>query len=87
MFFLLFVQFLQLSETPYANAQPEPAEEPQPAEEPEVNASASLNDWLVFPSSQELEVWCCNIILFLLLYCIVFATLSIIVCYCSILAY
>ncbi|KAM0852456.1 hypothetical protein ACQ4PT_051741 [Festuca glaucescens] len=45
--------FLDLSETPYANGLPEPAEEPPV--EPEVNPSASLNDWLVFPSSQELE--------------------------------
>ncbi|KAM0891832.1 hypothetical protein ACQ4PT_026127 [Festuca glaucescens] len=46
--------FLDLSETPYANGLPKPAEEPPV--EPEVNPSASLNDWLVFPSSQELEV-------------------------------
>ena len=30
--------------------------EHQPHEEPEVNPLASLNDWIVFPSSQELEV-------------------------------
>ncbi|KAM0881745.1 hypothetical protein ACQ4PT_032754 [Festuca glaucescens] len=46
--------FLDLTETPYANGLPKPAEEPPV--EPEVNPSATLNDWLVFPSSQELEV-------------------------------
>ncbi|KAM0858361.1 hypothetical protein ACQ4PT_047884 [Festuca glaucescens] len=53
--------FLDLSNTPYGVAAfvnhhhvEEPVE--QPIEEPEVNPSASLNEWLVFPSSQDLEV-------------------------------
>ncbi|KAM0890768.1 hypothetical protein ACQ4PT_026853 [Festuca glaucescens] len=53
--------FLDLSNTPYGVAAfvnhhhvEEPVE--QPVEEPEVNPSASLNEWLVFPSSQDLEV-------------------------------
>jgi hypothetical protein len=29
-------------------------------EDVEVNPSASLNEWLVFPSSQDLEVHSCN---------------------------
>ncbi|KAM0832563.1 hypothetical protein ACQ4PT_064814 [Festuca glaucescens] len=53
--------FLDLSNTPYGVAAfvnhhhvEEPVE--QPVEEPEVNPSTSLNEWLVFPSSQDLEV-------------------------------
>ncbi|KAM0860728.1 hypothetical protein ACQ4PT_046390 [Festuca glaucescens] len=52
--------FLDLSNTPYGVAAfvnhhvEEPVE--HPVEEPEVNPSASLNEWLVFPSSQDLEV-------------------------------
>ncbi|KAM0858615.1 hypothetical protein ACQ4PT_047735 [Festuca glaucescens] len=42
--------FLDITKTPYAIAVPELVEHP------EVNPSASLNEWLVFPSSQELEV-------------------------------
>ncbi|KAM0881945.1 hypothetical protein ACQ4PT_032584 [Festuca glaucescens] len=42
--------FLDFTRTPYAVAAPEPVDVP------EVNPSASLNEWLVFPSSQELEV-------------------------------
>jgi hypothetical protein len=57
------VQFLELSQTPYALGDPEPGVQPedQPGVQPEdhhveVNQSASLNEWLVFPSSQEMEV-------------------------------
>ncbi|KAM0894786.1 hypothetical protein ACQ4PT_024246 [Festuca glaucescens] len=53
--------FLDLSNTPYGVAAffnrhhvEEPVE--QPVEESEVNPSASLNEWLVFPTSQDLEV-------------------------------
>jgi hypothetical protein len=46
------MQFLDISETPYALAHVQH----QPVEEPEVNPSASLNEWLVFPDSQEMEV-------------------------------
>ncbi|KAM0834409.1 hypothetical protein ACQ4PT_063614 [Festuca glaucescens] len=42
--------FLDFTRTPYVVAAPEPVDVP------EVNPSASLNEWLVFPSSQELEV-------------------------------
>ncbi|KAM0930286.1 hypothetical protein ACQ4PT_001034 [Festuca glaucescens] len=42
--------FLDFTRTPYAVAAPEPVDVP------EVNPSASLNEWLVFPSSQKLEV-------------------------------
>ncbi|KAM0823329.1 hypothetical protein ACQ4PT_070936 [Festuca glaucescens] len=41
--------FLDFTRTPYVVAAPEPVDVP------EVNPSASLNEWLVFPSSQELE--------------------------------
>ncbi|KAM0873539.1 hypothetical protein ACQ4PT_037997 [Festuca glaucescens] len=52
--------FLDLSNTPYGVAAfvnhhvEQPVE--QPVEEPEVNPSTSLNEWLVFPSNQDLEV-------------------------------
>ncbi|KAM0908190.1 hypothetical protein ACQ4PT_015632 [Festuca glaucescens] len=42
--------FLDFAQTPYSVAASEPVDVP------EVNPSASLNEWLVFPSSQELEV-------------------------------
>ncbi|KAM0926454.1 hypothetical protein ACQ4PT_003524 [Festuca glaucescens] len=42
--------FLDFTRTPYDVAALEPVDVP------EVNPSASLNEWLVFPSSQELEV-------------------------------
>ncbi|XP_071679327.1 uncharacterized protein [Lolium perenne] len=53
--------FLELSNTPYgvaAFSNRHHVEEPveQPVEESEVNPSASLNEWLVFPTSQDLEV-------------------------------
>lgn len=43
-------QFLDFTQTPHAIAAP------VPVEDPDVNLSASLYEWLVFPSSQELEV-------------------------------
>jgi hypothetical protein len=46
------MQFQDISEKPYALAHVQH----QPVEEPEVNPSASLNEWLVFPDSQEIEV-------------------------------
>ncbi|KAM0847564.1 hypothetical protein ACQ4PT_054933 [Festuca glaucescens] len=42
--------FLDFAKTPYSVAASEPVDVP------EVNPSASLNEWIVFPSSQELEV-------------------------------
>uniref|UniRef100_A0ACD5X413 Uncharacterized protein n=1 Tax=Avena sativa TaxID=4498 RepID=A0ACD5X413_AVESA len=52
--------FLPLSETPYntdlGNEQVNEAPPAHTLDESEVNLSASLNEWLVFPSSQELEV-------------------------------
>uniref|UniRef100_A0ACD5XX05 Uncharacterized protein n=1 Tax=Avena sativa TaxID=4498 RepID=A0ACD5XX05_AVESA len=52
--------FLPLSETPYntdlGNEQVNEAPPTHTLDESEVNLSASLNEWLVFPSSQELEV-------------------------------
>ncbi|KAM0923710.1 hypothetical protein ACQ4PT_005333 [Festuca glaucescens] len=48
--------FLDLSNTPYGVAAFVNHHVAQPVEEPEVNPSASLNEWLVFPSSQDLEV-------------------------------
>lgn len=54
------MQFLPLSETPYntdlGNGQVNEAPPAHTLDESEVNLSASLNEWLVFPSSQELEV-------------------------------
>ncbi|KAM0884639.1 hypothetical protein ACQ4PT_030878 [Festuca glaucescens] len=47
--------FLDLSNTPYGVAAFVNHHVEQPVEEPEVNPSASLNEWLVFPSSQDLE--------------------------------
>lgn len=53
------MQFLELSKTPYAivpaNTDVAPAGDAPALEESEVNPSASLNEWLVFPSSQEME--------------------------------
>ncbi|KAM0869830.1 hypothetical protein ACQ4PT_040414 [Festuca glaucescens] len=48
--------FLDLSNTPYGVVVDVNHHIEQPIEEPEVNPSASLNEWLVFPSSQDLEV-------------------------------
>ncbi|KAM0821849.1 hypothetical protein ACQ4PT_071901 [Festuca glaucescens] len=48
--------FLDLSNTPYGVAAFVNHHVEQPVEEPEVNLSASLNEWLVFPSSRDLEV-------------------------------
>ncbi|KAM0843062.1 hypothetical protein ACQ4PT_057953 [Festuca glaucescens] len=42
--------FLDFAKTPYSVAASEPVDVP------EVNPSASLNEWIVFPSSQEIEV-------------------------------
>ncbi|KAM0825388.1 hypothetical protein ACQ4PT_069595 [Festuca glaucescens] len=42
--------FLDFAKTPYSVAASEPVDVP------EANPSASLNEWIVFPSSQELEV-------------------------------
>ncbi|KAM0894300.1 hypothetical protein ACQ4PT_024571 [Festuca glaucescens] len=47
--------FLELSQTPYALGDPQPGVQPED-HHVEVNQSASLNEWLVFPSSQEMEV-------------------------------
>uniref|UniRef100_A0ACD5VBL9 Uncharacterized protein n=1 Tax=Avena sativa TaxID=4498 RepID=A0ACD5VBL9_AVESA len=52
--------FLPLSETPYntdlGNEQVNEAPPAHTLDESEVNLSASLNEWLMFPSSQELEI-------------------------------
>ncbi|KAM0883488.1 hypothetical protein ACQ4PT_031593 [Festuca glaucescens] len=48
--------FLDLSNTSYGVAADVNHHIEQPVEEPEVNPSASLNEWLMFPSSQDLEV-------------------------------
>ncbi|KAM0837695.1 hypothetical protein ACQ4PT_061463 [Festuca glaucescens] len=48
--------FVDLSSTPYGVATAVNQHVYQPVEEPEVNPSASLNEWLVFLSSQDLEV-------------------------------
>ncbi|KAM0898286.1 hypothetical protein ACQ4PT_022021 [Festuca glaucescens] len=47
--------FLELSQTPYALGDPQPGVQPED-HHVKVNQSASLNEWLVFPSSQEMEV-------------------------------
>lgn len=78
-----FLQFLDQSKTPYAAV---PVNQPNPEndEEPEINPSASLNDWLLFPSSQDLEVCftlCCFTLYFLLHYYYLFAILTICKCY------
>jgi hypothetical protein len=53
LFFDFDLQFLDFARTPYAAI----GNQHVPAEETKVNPSASLNEWLVFPSSQELEVF------------------------------
>ncbi|KAM0871679.1 hypothetical protein ACQ4PT_039226 [Festuca glaucescens] len=52
---LTMEEFLELSNTPYGVA-PVNQQVEQPVDEVEVNPSASLNEWLVFPSSQDLEI-------------------------------
>jgi hypothetical protein len=79
---------LEHSQTPYAakgnqGNQANQGNQDISVEEPEVNPLASLNDWLVFPSSHELEVYssCCFYLLILLqlLFCI--AALVSYICY------
>ena len=51
------VQFLPLSATPYGTAPGyDDFNKPAPVEDVDVNPSASLNEWLNFPSSQDLQV-------------------------------
>jgi len=71
-----FLQFLDQSKTPYAVV---PVNQPNPEndEEPEINPSASLNDWLLFTSSQDLEV-CFTLCCFTF---ILFAALLLFFCY------
>jgi hypothetical protein len=50
------MQFMDISETPYALIADQHRPHPHPVEDTEVNPSASLNDWLMFLDSQEMEV-------------------------------
>jgi hypothetical protein len=67
--------FLELADTPYAklanHPNNHPIEEPveKASEDGEVNPSASLNEWLVFPSSQDLEVQSCISCFYMISFC------------------